>query len=119
MTNEEFNEIFRKRTMEFAVRTIKYIESVPFNSATRVLSFQLGKSGTSVGTNFRAFCRGRSKNEKFSKICVVVEEADESEYWLDIFSYTEYGNHQELTWLLSEIKEIIKITSKIKNKLYP
>ncbi len=119
MTNEEFNEIFRTRTMEFAIRVIKYIESVPFNSATRVLSFQLGKSGTSVGANFRAFCRGRSKNEKFSKICIVVEEADESEYWLEIFSFTDYGDRDELTWLLKEIKEIIKITSKVKSKLYP
>ncbi|MBK9982461.1 MAG: four helix bundle protein [Saprospiraceae bacterium] len=119
MTNEEFNEIFRKRTMEFAIRVIKFIESVPFNSATRVLSFQLGKAGTSVGANFRAFCRGRSKNEKFSKICIVVEEADESEYWLEIFSFSDYGDHRELTWLLKEIKEIIKITSKVKSKFYP
>ena len=114
MTNEEFNELFRKRTMEFAVRIIEFLETIPFNSATRVMSFQLSKAGTSVGANFRAFCRGRSKNEKFSKICIVVEEADETLYWLEIFSTTAYGDKQLLKWLSSEGLEILKVVSKIK-----
>ncbi|MGN6342911.1 MAG: four helix bundle protein [Ginsengibacter sp.] len=77
MTNAEFNEQFRRRTQQFAVRTLQFIGSVPFNTATKIITYQLGRSGTSVGANFRAFCRGRSKNEKYSKICIVVEEADE------------------------------------------
>jgi four helix bundle protein len=64
--------------------------------AQKFLSYQLGKSATSVGANFRVFCRGRSKNEKFSKICIVVEEADESAYWIDLFMATGYGNPAEL-----------------------
>ncbi|HZV70288.1 MAG TPA: four helix bundle protein [Saprospiraceae bacterium] len=118
MKNDAFNELFRKRTMAFVVRLIKFLESVPFNSATRVMSFQLCKAGTSVGANFRAFCRGRSKNEKFSKICIVVEEADETEYWLEIFTHTAYGDNKELQWLSKEANEILKVTSSIKNGLY-
>jgi len=118
MTNAEFNESFRERTMVFALSIIKFLESVPYNSVTRVLIFQLGKSGTSIGTNFRAFCRGRSKNEKFSKICIVVEEADETDYWLTIFSKTEYGDKNDLAWLAKEALEILKITSSIKSSLY-
>ncbi len=72
MTNEEFNELFRKRTIIFALKVIEFLETVPFNSATRVLSFQICKSATSVGANFRAFCRGRSRNERHAKICIVV-----------------------------------------------
>ena len=105
MTNEEFNEKFRKRLMTFAVRVIKFMETVPYNPGTRVMSFQLCKSSTSTGANYRAFCRGRSKNEKFSKICTVVEEADESVYWLEIFSHTNYGDATELKWL-SEVVTI-------------
>ena len=92
MTNAEFNEQFRRRTQQFAVRTLKFIESLPFNTATRIMTYQFGKSGTSVGANFRAFCRGRSKNEKYSKICIVVEEADECIYWLELFVDTGYGD---------------------------
>ncbi len=92
MTNAEFNEQFRRRTQQFAVRTLQFIGSVPFYTATKIMTYQLGKSGTSVGANFRAFCRGRSKNEKYSKICIVVEEADECIYWLDIFEESEYGH---------------------------
>ena len=67
MTNAEFNEQFRRRTQQFAVRTLQFIGSVPFNTATKIMTYQLGKPGTSVGANFRAFCRGRSKNENIQR----------------------------------------------------
>ncbi len=119
MTNLEFNEKFRGRTRDFAVRVIKFLGMVPFNSATKILSNQLCKSATSVGANFRAFCRGRSKNEKFAKICIVVEEADEMIYWLDLFDAADYGNKTELSWLSTEALEILKITAKIKSSFSP
>ncbi len=81
------------------------------------MSYQLGKSATSVGANYRAFCRGRSKNEKFAKICIVVEEADESVYWLDLFDAMDYGDKQELHWLASEALEILKVCAKTKSSL--
>ncbi len=119
MTNAEFNELFRKRTKDFAVRVLRFLSAVPFNIATKIMSYQLGKSGTSVGANFRAFCRGRSKNEKFSKICIVVEEADECIYWIELFEETGYGDKSELKWLSSEALEILKVCSKIKSSLSP
>lgn len=119
MTNAEFNEQFRKRTQQFAVRSLRFIESVPFSTATKIMTYQYGKSATSVGANFRAFCRGRSKNEKFSKICVVVEEADECIYWLELFGETNYGDEPELKWLSAEALEILKVCSKIKSSLSP
>jgi four helix bundle protein len=119
MTNEEFNEVFRKRTRDFAVRVLKFLGTVPFNTATRIMSYQFGKSATSVGANYRAFCRGRSKNEKYAKICVVVEEADESIYWLYLFDATGYGNKIELNWLSNEALEILKVTAKTKSSLAP
>ncbi|MBP7239835.1 MAG: four helix bundle protein [Saprospiraceae bacterium] len=119
MTNEEFNAMFREKTKAFAIGVIKFIETVPFNSATRVMNFQLCKAATSVGANHRAFCRGRSKNERFSKICIVVEEADESQFWLEIFDQLPYGDKELLAWLMSEITEIVKVSTSIKNSTFP
>ena len=119
MTNEEFNEMFRKRTKAFALGVIKFLETVPFNTATRVMSFQLCKASSSVGANFRAYSRGRSKNERFAKICIVVEEADESQYWLEIFVETPYGDKDLLAELLPESVEIVKVTTSIKASSYP
>jgi four helix bundle protein len=117
MTNTEFNEKFRSRTRDFSVRVIRFLGSIPYNSASKILCHQLGKSATSVGANFRAFCRGRSKNEKFAKICIVVEEADEMIYWLDLFEASGYGDKSELIWLSQEALEILKVTAKIKSSL--
>lgn len=119
MTNAEFNEIFRKRTKTFAVRVLQFLATVPYNTGTKIMSYQLGKSATSVGANFRAFCRGRSKAEKFAKMCIVVEEADETVYWIDLFTETDYGNKNELSYLATEALEILKVTSKIKTSLSP
>jgi four helix bundle protein len=119
MTNEEFNEIFRNRTQQFAVNVLQFLQTIPFNTATRVMSFQLAKCATSVGANYRAFCRGRSKQEKFAKICIVVEEADECIYWLEIFKEMKIGEDAEIQSLLHEALEILKVTSKTKSSLAP
>jgi four helix bundle protein len=119
MTNKEFNECFRKRTKVFALDIIKFLEEIPFNSATRVMSYQLGKSATSVGANFRAFCRARSKNERFAKMCIVVEESDESLFWLELFKDSNYGPKEKLAYLLKEGLEILKVTATIKESMFP
>ncbi len=85
MTNAEFNNLFCDRTQRFAIRILQFVESLPFNTSTKVMGTQLLKAGTSVGANYRAFTRARSQNERFSKICIVVEEGDETPYWLDLF----------------------------------
>lgn len=117
MTNLEFNEKFRERTRDFSVRVIRFLSAVPFNTTTKILSNQLCRSATSIGANFRAFCRGRSKNELYAKICIVVEEADEVIYWLELFDASNYGDKSELSWLSKEALEILKVTAKIKTNI--
>ena len=119
MTNAEFNKAFNERILAFMVRVFKFIETLPNKSGKRTIDYQIGKSASSVGANHRAFCRGRSKNEKFAKICIVVEEADETEFWLQFIKKLEWGNKEELEWLLKEIDEIVRINVSIKNKLWP
>lgn len=84
MKQEEFNEQFRRRTKKFAVDVIKYCNSLPQTPASRVIIYQLVKSGTSVAANYSAACRARSKAEFHSKMSIVVEEGDESQLWLEI-----------------------------------
>ncbi|MEM1328461.1 MAG: four helix bundle protein [Bacteroidota bacterium] len=109
---------FQKRLLTFSVDIFRLLESVPYSDTKKVIAYQLGKSASSVGANFRAFCRGRSNNEKFSKICIVVEEADETEYWLAIMAELKLGELEERKRLQKEIDEIIRVTVSIKNKLW-
>ena len=117
MTNEEFNDYFRKRLRKFAIDVLKFIDSVPQTPSTRIVNYQLGKASTSVGANHRAFCRGISRRERYSKICIVVEEADESEYWLDLYQALDYGDPDLKKYLYDESLEVLKISSSIKNAM--
>jgi four helix bundle protein len=120
MTEKEiFVENMKVRTKKFAVDVILFCNSLKSSKASAVITYQLVKSATSIGANYRAACRGRSKAEFFSKACTVVEEADESEYWLEMIYETGLSNNKtELTKLLDEVNEIIKIMSKAKNSTY-
>ncbi|HEY6242329.1 MAG TPA: four helix bundle protein [Pyrinomonadaceae bacterium] len=75
---------FKKRTKQFALRILKLVEALPNTVAGRTIGVQLVRSGTSVGSNYRAACRGRSKAEFIAKLGIVEEEADESAYWLEL-----------------------------------
>ncbi len=115
MKQEEFNEQFRGRTKKFAVDVIKYCNSLPQTPATRVIVYQLVKSGTSVAANYRAACRARSKAEFHSKMSIVVEEGDESQLWLEIIEDSGVDNSAELARLQQEALEIVKVCSKARN----
>ena len=74
----------RKRTKQFALRIMKLVVALPNNTLGRAIGNQLVRCGTSVGANYRAACRGRSKAEFIAKLGIVLEEADESEFWLEL-----------------------------------
>ena len=120
MTEKElFIEKMKKRTKSFAVDVIRFCDSLKVNKASSVITFQLVKSATSTGANYRAACKARSKNEFFSKICIVVEEADESEYWLEVIKEASLSNEKViLERLLTEVNEIVRIMSKAKKSTY-
>ncbi len=77
MTGKEiFIERLKKRTRKFAVNIITFCNSLKTCNTSSVATYQLVKSATSTGANYRTACRARSKSEFFSKICIVVKEAD-------------------------------------------
>ncbi len=109
----------KKRTKNFAVVVVQFCDFLQVNKASSVITFQLVKSATSTGANYRAACKARSKNEFFSKICIVVEEADESEYWLEVIKEASLSNDKLiLERLLIEVNEIVKIMTKAKKSTY-
>ena len=119
MTEKEvFIEMMKKRTKTFAVEVIGFCETLKKSKASAVIIYQLVKSATSTGANYRAACRARSKKEFFSKMSIVVEEADESEYWLQVIKESNLSDYiKELDKLLIEILEIVKVVSKARNSI--
>src|SRR6201993_87708 len=76
--------LFKKRTKHLALRVINVVDVLPRNRAADVLGRQLIRSGTSIGANYRAACRGKSTADVIAKLRIVEEEADESAYWMEL-----------------------------------
>ena len=91
MTKEEL----KLRTKSFAIDSILFVNSLPKSKANDVMTYQLIKSATSVGANYRAACRGRSTAEFMSKLNIVLEEADETCYWYELIEKLNSGNQEE------------------------
>jgi four helix bundle protein len=105
------------RTFVFSKSIILYCSHFPQNNAGRNISNQLFRSGTSVGANYRAARRSRSDREFISKMNIVLEEADESLFWLQIIKSTEFTQLPETDCLLNEAEELVKISVTILKKM--
>ncbi len=116
MTEKEvFINQQKARTKKFAIDVIKFCDSLKAYKASSVITYQLVKSATSTGANYRAACQARSKNEFFSKICIVVEEVEEASYWLEIIEEAKLSKEKtDLEYLLKEAEELTKIMAKAK-----
>jgi four helix bundle protein len=99
----------KHRTKQFALRVIKLIGALPKTVEGRAVSGQLIRSATSVGANYRAACRGRSKAEFISKLGTVEEEADESAFWLEIIVEAGLLKEKLVANLLREANELVAI----------
>ncbi|HET6669593.1 MAG TPA: four helix bundle protein [Pyrinomonadaceae bacterium] len=105
-------EELKKRTNKFSLRVLKLVAALPNNVQGRAIGHQLMRSGTSVGANFRAACRGRSRREFVAKIGVVEEEADESAFWMELIIEGEMMEEDRVSALLKEAQELAKIMAK-------
>ena len=100
----------KDRTKRFALDVIHFCNSLPNNAAYRVIKNQLLRSGTSVAANYRAACRAQSRAAFIAKLAIVEEEADESEFWLELLE--EIYTNQNPT-LIKLKKEASQITASI------
>src|SRR3954468_22013991 len=101
--------ILQKRTKQFHVDIIKLCSLFPKNAAGFETAKQLIRSAGSVGANYRAACRGKSKADFIYKIEIVLEEADESLYWLQATKSAELICHEKLEPLIKEANELVSI----------
>ena len=105
MTSDEL----KRRTKQFALRVMKLVDALPRTTAGRAIGGQLIRAGTSVGANYRAACRGRSKAEFAAKMGTVAEEADESCFWLELIIDGSLLEERIVKPLLDEANELTAI----------
>jgi four helix bundle protein len=99
----------KRRTKRFALQVMALVGSLPITTVGRAIGGQLVRSGTSVGANYRAACRGRSKAEFSAKLGTVEEEADESGYWMELIIEGKLMKEERVLPLLREANEIAAI----------
>lgn len=119
MNQEEFNTIFRNRTKKLAIEIIKLTAELKYSDGLGIIRKQIIRSSTSVATNYRAVTRSRSERERFSKLCIVTEEADETLFWLEMLTEANYIEFQKIKTIYDEALEIVKVMSSFKKKLQP
>jgi four helix bundle protein len=103
-------EEMKKRTKAFAVEVIKLAEELPSSPGARIIEGQLIRSGTSVGSNYRASCRAKSLADFIAKMGIVEEEADETAYWMELLVEAGILPPERIQILYKEANEILAIT---------
>ncbi|UKB79407.1 four helix bundle protein [Chryseobacterium sp. MEBOG07] len=117
MDSPDYNAIFASKTKQLAIIIIKELSKLPYNEAFAVIRKQIFRSSTSMAANYRAMCRARSKAERFSKISIVIEETDETLFWIEMLEELEYAQKEILTDIKIKTEEILKVTSSYRKML--
>lgn len=108
-SKEEFVENFKKRTKKYSLDAIKIFQSLPRTEESRIIGKQFLRSALSVGANYRAVCRARSKAEFFAKLSVTVEEADEVLFWVEVLMDSDICKETCIKEFEKEAREILSV----------
>ncbi len=111
MNKVEFIEEFKNRTKGLAVSVILFYDKLLKTEASKIIGKQLIRSVTSTAANYRAACIARSNREFFAKMSIVVEEADETLFWLEMLRDTKLVSESDVEPFIKEITEIVKVMS--------
>ncbi len=114
-SKEAFNEEMRQRTKQLALRVLKVFRELKSSEEGRIIGKQLLRSATSVAANYRASNRARSSAEFVAKISIVVEEADETLFWLEFIEEGSLLPPERLIFLKEEALALTKIFAKSRN----
>ena len=101
---------FKTRTQKLAVAIIKQMDHLPASRAADVIARQLIRSRTSIGANYRAACRAKSTADMINKLKIVEEEADETQYWLEILTESGIVPEEQVRIIYKETDEILAMT---------
>jgi four helix bundle protein len=97
------------RTMDFAVRVLRLADSLPQTVSGQTLARQVARSGTSVAANYRSALRGKSRADFANKITIVLEEADETDFWIELAERAGVVEAKKVLGLRTEAEELVKI----------
>ena len=110
-------EALKKRTKSMALRIINMYQNLPKTVEAQVLGKQVLRSATSVAANYRAVARNKSQADRINKLGTMVEEADETIFWLELLVEADIVPKSKLVDLMGECEEILKMTSSSLYKL--
>jgi four helix bundle protein len=119
------SEALKERSMSFAVSVLRLIDTLPRKPSADAVARQLAKCATSVAANYRSVCTARSRPDFISKLCIVVEEAEESVYWFEIVLRAGVATGDEVVPLRREALELRAIfsrslkTARANNRIVP
>jgi four helix bundle protein len=111
----DFAKQMLMRTQKMATEVIKFSRIIKNSDESYIIKKQMIRSATSVAANYRSVCRARSNNEFYAKLCIVVEEIDETNLWLELIKDTDLSSDQALTLLLKETSELTSILARSKS----
>ncbi len=111
----EFADKLEQRLKVFMLRCVQVFRALPKSYESQHFGKQLIRSSSSSAANYRAVRRARSQNEFFAKISIVVEELDESLFWLEMLIFTEIISEDRLSSLIDEGYQLLKILAKSRN----
>ena len=100
---------FKSRTKGIALRVLKLVESLPRSTPAIAIGRQLVRSGTGIGSNYRAACRALSRADLIAKLGHVEEEADETLYWMELLADGKIVNEKKLEPLMTEVKQVLSM----------
>ena len=101
------------KSFDFAVRIVNLSKYLVEQQKEYVLSKQLFRSGTSIGANVSEAQRGQTKADFTAKMCIVLKEANETDYWLKLLHRTEYLTEAQYTSIHEDVQEILGILTSI------
>lgn len=114
VTNAEFRDWLEDRTTKFAIGVFKFLRELPFDVSTKVISYQLGKSASSIGANYYEANRAESKTDFIHKVSIALKESNETNYWFRVLSGL-CGESDKLDELKNESFEIRNLLQRIVN----
>ena len=113
----KFNEHLRERTIQMAATLYLLLKDKKASWIIRPGVNQIIRSSSSVAANFRAATRARSDAEFYAKICIVVEECDETLFWLDYLMHTNFLDVGKTRDIYSEVEQLVRLFNAIKSKM--
>ena len=116
MSKMEFRQWLESRTTAFAIAVFKLLDALPKKNSIKVISYQLGKSASSIGANYREANRAESSDDFVHKLAIAVKESSESCYWLEVLSGL-YPMHAAIKKLFAECVEIRNLLQSIRTSV--